>query len=313
MKRCLTYPRPALPDLAAPRYLPNRRYPYMPMNPALPGWLDGIAEPDEVPVFTLADPGRTVIVSTACYPDEKTAADVGRWLLASARQHGIDPILFGIGQTWGDFFLSKVLRLRQWIQALDERWQHVIFLDFRDTAVLAPMAEICEGFNEFRAPVVIGAERWLWPNRDVTTWKARFPEQPHGRRFLNSGQWMGSKESLNCVLSSMIRAWQGIAKRTPDYDGWPLTLRDDQFLWQVIYLDGFPLALDTECRLLGETESDVSRAEITKGRIQCQDTGTWPCTFHWPGPQQERQERDCRELFGDEEAARALAAFPRAG
>ena len=49
-----------------------------------------------------------------------------------------------------------------------------------------------------------------------------------------------------------------------------------------------------------EAGGSAGCGEVAKAvghRIHCQDTGEWPCTFHWPGGQQEIQEQECKKFF----------------
>jgi hypothetical protein len=103
----------------------------------------------------------------------------------------------GVGTPYESEFKAKVLRLREFVRGLDA--EYVLYMDGRDSLLLAGEEEILAEFSKFQADFVISMERGSWPVQDGN-WRAAFPRVANGRQFPNAGGWMGTKSGVLRVL-----------------------------------------------------------------------------------------------------------------
>jgi hypothetical protein len=167
-----------------------------------------------------------------------------------------------------------------------------MYIDGRDSFLLAGLDRITEQFGSFRAPIAISAEGWCWP---IAEWAPRFPKHPSGCHFINAGQWMGERDAVLKALAILEelhdRATSGQVGKLPD-----LARRaqeaphDDQVLWHIAWLNGLIEAeLDYEGRLFCNVWSkDMSLSnnrdfDFTDGLV-FRPSGRRPCALHFAGP-----------------------------
>lgn len=94
----------------------------------------------------------------------------------------------------------------------------IMFTDSYDVVLLAEADEILEKFRRFDANIVFGAEGFCWP--DVSL-KDKYPEIVSGKRFLNSGGFIGFAKDIFAIVN-----------QTDIKD-----LDDDQLYYTNLYLD----------------------------------------------------------------------------
>ena len=251
-----------------------------------------------------ATPHQLAVVTIACYPD-RIAKDMLRPLATSALQKNIQLHVFGIGEQFHNFFHAKVRRLREWIAKLRDTYTHVLYVDARDVVFQGDLQEVCDAFNAFESPIVIGTEPLPWPVRHHAYAKL-FPQLTGGRNYPSAGVFMGDRTALENALQKFERV-VSVMKGEGNTNGLPdlgsatnfettedqrRTIDDDQFLWHIAYLNQLvPIAADARGRLVTNAGFDerklVPRANCTYsvvgGRLIHKETGCSPPILHFPG------------------------------
>ena len=70
----------------------------------------------------------------------------------------------------------------------DDRSKIVLFTDAYDVIFLSDLKNIATAFEKQGAKVLFGAEAFCWPDQSLAT---KYPEVKYGKRYLNSGLYMG--------------------------------------------------------------------------------------------------------------------------
>ncbi|KAJ8961211.1 hypothetical protein NQ318_008894 [Aromia moschata] len=117
--------------------------------------------------------------------------------LDSAKELGINPVVLGFGQAWKagkDIYRKsgggwKINLLKEaLIPYRDETDKIVLFTDAYDVIFVNNLNEILQKFQKTNARVLFGAEPFCWPDPELAP---KYPEVKEGKRFLNSGTYMG--------------------------------------------------------------------------------------------------------------------------
>uniref|UniRef100_A0A8C3G4E7 procollagen-lysine 5-dioxygenase n=1 Tax=Cyclopterus lumpus TaxID=8103 RepID=A0A8C3G4E7_CYCLU len=134
--------------------------------------------------------------------------------------------------------------------------------------------ELLSKFSRLGHRVVFSAEGFCWPDQRLAS---RYPEVHSGKRYLNSGGFIGFASDL----SSMVQQW-----KYKDND-------DDQLFYTKIYLDKkqrakFNMTLDHRSRIFqnlnGAVEEVVLKFERSKVRARNVAYDTLPVIIHGNGP-----------------------------
>lgn len=152
-----------------------------------------------------------------------------RRYVRSAEVFGLDKNLqiLGKGEPWrgGDVKRwagggQKVNLLKKAVDKLKgDDAKIVLFTDSYDVVFLASLQDIVKKFNEWKdARVVFSAEEYCWPDKSLA---AKYPEVHRGKRFLNSGGFIGYLDDVREML------------RYDDIEDGD----DDQLFYTKIYLD----------------------------------------------------------------------------
>ncbi|XP_065162876.1 procollagen-lysine,2-oxoglutarate 5-dioxygenase isoform X2 [Atheta coriaria] len=181
------------------------------VNLLLPFLTGAIENKDDILVFTVAT--------------EYT--DGFQRYLHTAAEYGIKPEVLGMGERWlgGDNIRLeagggwKVNLLKQALEKYkDDEEKIILFTDGYDVIFLSDLASIYEKFQSTGARVLFGAETACWPDKSLAD---KYPEVTVGKRFLNSGLFIGYvKEILKLLNYDTIK----------DKD-------DDQLFYTNAYLD----------------------------------------------------------------------------
>jgi len=206
-------------------------------------------------------------------------------LMESCQRFGLNSHLYGMGEDWPWLYEAKVVALRAEIEKLDS--DYILVSDGDDAFFLAGEDEILDKFKASRARILISADRQQaegdakWPQSIL---RDRYPKSPTPWRYCNSGGYLGKREDILDLLHAMFDV------ERPDYI--PIwRSRDwsnDQFRMSIVYLNGYPLTVDTECRLF-QTMGCVEDGEMewNGARVSNLRTGSTPCHIHfngnWPG------------------------------
>merc|ERR1712071_238652 len=127
--------------------------------------------------------------------------------MRSAKKNELSVKVLGMGEEWkgGDMTNSvgggqKVLMMRQALESYkDDPEMMILFTDAYDVLFNANRQQIVEQFNKFDARVVFSAEGFCWPDAHLAS---EYPEVERGKRYLNSGLFMGYAPELWQILNS---------------------------------------------------------------------------------------------------------------
>ncbi|KAJ8973614.1 hypothetical protein NQ317_003244 [Molorchus minor] len=115
----------------------------------------------------------------------------------SAKEVKIKPIVLGFGQQWkgGDDIRRKPgggwkinLLKEALVPYKDDKDKIVLFTDGYDVIFVDGLKEIIQRFQKTNARVLFGAESYCWPDPELAP---KYPEIKEGKRFLNSGMYIG--------------------------------------------------------------------------------------------------------------------------
>ncbi|CAG9823589.1 unnamed protein product [Phaedon cochleariae] len=116
--------------------------------------------------------------------------------MSSAKEFNIQPKVLGIGTQWqgGNIKTSpaggwKINLLKKEIKLHEEEKDKlVLFTDGYDVIFLDKLNEIVKKFEKTGAKVLFSAEPFCWPDPELAS---KYPEVAEGKRFLNSGMYIG--------------------------------------------------------------------------------------------------------------------------
>ncbi|RZB40645.1 procollagen-lysine,2-oxoglutarate 5-dioxygenase 1, partial [Asbolus verrucosus] len=126
--------------------------------------------------------------------------------LYSARQNGFEPQVLGFGQEWkGGVDIKnrpgggwKVNLLKEALQPhKNDKNKIVLFTDGYDVVFLGDLNQIVAKFKASNARVLFGAESACWPDVELAQ---KYPKVSEGKRFLNSGMYIGYASELWEIL-----------------------------------------------------------------------------------------------------------------
>lgn len=133
----------------------------------------------------------------------------------------------GLGEPWkgGDDIRNKPgggYKINLFKKALEEykndKDRIILFTDAYDVVFLGSLDEIVKRFKQTNARILFGAEGYCWPKEEL---KSKYPEVKKGKRYLNSGLYMGYAADVYELLNY---------KPLKDTD-------DDQLFFTEAYLD----------------------------------------------------------------------------
>lgn len=214
------------------------------------------------------------VVSTCFYHEERFYAR----MVASAREHGLDPYLLGVGATQvsGHTGDEQGPLLIEHLKARSEKY--VLVCDAPDVLFLAGEREIMQKFHWFDSPMVVSAEDTLFPS---------LPELQclydiSGRhRFVNIGLWIGEREySIECLQRSIDLYRHNVPPGADDLDN-PQAWMMRGYAAGTIDFD-----LDRDCYLFQSMGSSRTCGDVViekNGRPYNTFTKTYPVAIHYNG------------------------------
>ncbi|KAG5900593.1 hypothetical protein JTB14_017451 [Gonioctena quinquepunctata] len=136
--------------------------------------------------------------------------------LDSAKEFRIRPEVLGFGSQWQGGNIKtqpgggwKINLLKEALQPhKDDNDKLVLFTDGYDVIFLSGPNEIVRRFQKTGARVLFGAEPFCWPDKNLAS---QYPEVTAGKRFLNSGMYIGYVPEILKLLS-----WQEIENTGDD-------------------------------------------------------------------------------------------------
>ncbi|KAK5848041.1 hypothetical protein PBY51_005696 [Eleginops maclovinus] len=202
--------------------------------------------------------------------------------MRTAREFNYSIKVLGLGEEWkgGDVARTvgggqKVRWLKRELLKLSERTELIVmFVDSYDVIFSSGPEELLSKFSRLSHRVVFSAEGFCWPDQRLAS---KYPEVHSGKRYLNSGGFMGYASDL----SLMVQQW-----KYKDND-------DDQLFYTKIYLDKaqrtkFNMTLDHRSRIFqnlnGAVDEVVLKFEKSKVRARNVAYDTLPVIIHGNGP-----------------------------
>uniref|UniRef100_A0AAQ4PY35 procollagen-lysine 5-dioxygenase n=1 Tax=Gasterosteus aculeatus aculeatus TaxID=481459 RepID=A0AAQ4PY35_GASAC len=202
--------------------------------------------------------------------------------MRTAREFNYTVKVLGLGEQWKGGDVARTVGGGQkvrWLKAellkhSDNKDLVVLFVDSYDVIFASGPEELLSKFSRLAHRVVFSAEGFCWPDQRLAS---KYPEVHSGKRFLNSGGFIG----FSTDLSSMVQQW-----KYKDND-------DDQLFYTKIYLDKkqrakFNMTLDHRSRIFqnlnGAVEEVVLKFERSKVRARNVAFDTLPVIVHGNGP-----------------------------
>ncbi|XP_024936898.1 procollagen-lysine,2-oxoglutarate 5-dioxygenase 1 isoform X1 [Cephus cinctus] len=201
----------------------------------------------------------------------------------SVRANGLVDNLkvLGLGKTWkgGDVkkFAGGGQKINLFKEALeeykDDTERIVLFTDSYDVIFIGSGELIIDKFLSFDARVLFSAEGYCWPDKSLAS---KYPETNRGKRYLNSGGFIGYASDVYAIVSS---------SDIKDQD-------DDQLFYTKIYLDDelrkkYNIKLDHKAEIFQNLNGAVGDVELRfKGNdayIQNTAYNTVPLIVHGNG------------------------------
>ncbi|XP_034020441.1 multifunctional procollagen lysine hydroxylase and glycosyltransferase LH3 [Thalassophryne amazonica] len=203
-------------------------------------------------------------------------------LMRTAREFNYTVKVLGLGEDWkgGDVARTvgggqKVRWLKkELLKHADKQDMVIMFVDSYDVIFASGPKELLSKFSRTGHRVVFSAEGFCWPDQRL---ESKYPEVHAGKRFLNSGGFIGFAPDL----SALVQQW-----KYKDDD-------DDQLFYTRIYLDKaqrtkFNMTLDHRARIFqnlnGAVDEVVLKFERAKVRARNVAYDTLPVIIHGNGP-----------------------------
>jgi len=201
-------------------------------------------------------------VYSACFYSDSTPA---KRLVESCERFGLPLTLYGVGETFQNWYHAKVIRLREELEKSDA--DIVLYTDAADSWFLHADSFV-EKFNRFDTRLVVSSERNCWPDGSL---HSKFRPDIGSYRYPCAGQFVGYRESI-LVMFDAFYGW--------DYG------HNDQAYWLKLMADRcFDAKVDSNCILFQTMDSERLDDTMQKclGRLWNVETSTMPCLVHFNG------------------------------
>lgn len=228
---------------------------------------------------------KLLIVSPCFYPDA-APADL---MVKSAQANSLKVMLYGIGR---DFIPhgadAQVLKLWELLE-FGQLAEYVLVTDCRDVLFLADTDEIVQKFEAYNSPLVMSAEKGLWPPAPELV-EHFYNKDPNGYNFVNAGQYIAKWDFAKHCLRHLLDKYRGVHPGADNSQGW----------WMWAKMRGeLDYVLDTKCEIFQSLSSGERMLfpHNIAGRVHNTATGSRPCSLHFNGnpsndkPQQEMYRR----------------------
>ena len=191
---------------------------------------------------------KVITVATADTPQLQA-------LIRSAKRHGMDLTVLGLGENWQGFGM-KVILTREYLKTLTG-YTHFIFVDAYDTLFLKPVTEVPDY-------ILFSAEKGCWPDADKAS---EYPGISSQWKYLNSGTYSAPIDDYLFYT-----------------DNYPIVMADDdQRYFTNMFLKEKDIFINDNCTLFQSyafaAEGDFSITDVLTNNI----TGTQPAIIHFNG------------------------------
>ncbi|XP_078281836.1 procollagen-lysine,2-oxoglutarate 5-dioxygenase 1 [Rhinoraja longicauda] len=223
-------------------------------------------------------PKENLLVFTVATKD----TDGFKRFIRSANLFNYTVKVLGMGEDWTGGDVAQTAGGGQKVRILKEAMKPyasakdlvILFVDSYDVIFASGPEELLKKFQQTKHSVVFAAEVFIWPNRHL---EVKYPHVRDGKRFLNSGGFIGFAPNLYELLES-----------------WDLQDKDDdQLFYTKIYLDpekraSLNITLDHKCRIFqnlnGALDEVVLKFEEARVRARNLAYDTLPVIIHGNGP-----------------------------
>ncbi|XP_021914399.1 procollagen-lysine,2-oxoglutarate 5-dioxygenase 1 isoform X2 [Zootermopsis nevadensis] len=197
------------------------------------------------------DVGNFLLVTVAT-----NQTDGFKRFIRSAKVYNIPVKVLGLGKKWegGDvhryaggghkinLFKTELLKHKDIAEKI------IMFTDSYDVILLSGVDKIVEQFKNFDARVVFSAEGFCWPHEGLAS---KYPTVQRGKRYLNSGGFIGYAPELYKVVASSVVANED----------------DDQLFYTKVYLNEelrnkFRIKLDHRADIFQNLNGAVADIEL---------------------------------------------------
>ncbi|KAG8431599.1 hypothetical protein GDO86_018021 [Hymenochirus boettgeri] len=202
--------------------------------------------------------------------------------LRTARNFNYTVRTLGLGEQWKGGDVAHTVGGGQKVRWLKEELEKyhdqedlvVMFVDSYDVIFAGSPIELLWKFHQFEHKVIFSAEGFCWPDWGLAD---RYPPVSNGKRFLNSGGFIGFAPQLY----EIVQLW-----KYKDDD-------DDQLFYTKIYLEEtlrekFDITLDHKSKIFqnlnGAIDEVVLKFERNKVRARNVAFDTFPVVIHGNGP-----------------------------
>jgi hypothetical protein len=227
-----------------------------------------------------------LITGPCCYPSTEPV----KLLLASAAHNGLKVHIYGVGEPFiAHGADAQVVKLRRELETLRHLYRTVLVTDMADVLFLAGEREILYKYRRMNSPLVMSTERGYWPDEGLA---AEFPEDPHGYRYINAGQYIGEMDHVITCLDWLLNKYRSYHPGMDNSQPW----------WHQAYVrKELEFALDRKCRLFQTMSGGADgHVAVYGSRLYNSATKTLPCTVHYNGPGNEKPyEEMYRRLYAD--------------
>jgi hypothetical protein len=188
-------------------------------------------------------------------------------LIESVQRQKLPIHVLGMGKQWIGPGM-KLVCMDEYVDYLQDE-DVVMFVDAWDVLVMADKEEILEKYKSFNKPIVVSAEKNIWPYRNLASF---FPETKSAFKYINTGGYIARAKELKQFFHQNRPVWG---------------FYDDQAFFQIAFLnDPSMFAIDYDAKIfmtLFQVEDDeVDFHPVTK-RLVYKASGNQPCAIHANG------------------------------
>lgn len=219
---------------------------------------------NKVPVIAVSN--RTPEESYYCYGE----------FFESLRMFGCEPVILGFGEPYRGM-MSRLKLPLNYLRTIED--EHVIICDCWDLIFLRSPEDIVDEFKRFNAPIVISAEKTLFPAKDY----GEYPQCEGDCRYLNAGFIVAEREALIRWLDHL-----DVPNQPDDYqnpDGSWVHFSEQELLHRAYVEQFIQVKLDHTSRLCQNMfRVDDGEVVLTKSEFLNVREATSPMAIHWNGP-----------------------------
>lgn len=189
-----------------------------------------------------------------------------RFIQGSCAKFGIPFYGYADGEQWPWYLEGKIRRPLKEIANITT--PYVMFVDTRDSFLMAGEDEILAKFRACGADLLCATEFTCWPDVEL---KPLYPPAPTRFAYAQGGGRIGTHKAMATLFQTMDNMSRELGSRD-----------DDQYWVTRAFLDGFPMMLDYHCEVF-QTMAAQPGIKWEGNRIRNTETGSLPIALHFAG------------------------------